>query len=242
MGAKVGTIAMVATCLMACAPEGPTAIVVGSLLPDDACVVSPESTFLLRGTFDASLGGGECTASYAMAVLVNSYLIRRGSPLGSPPPASAEPNVLQITRAEVSLLQVNDTLFPFGTNTPDPADDLPNPFSVTTYATVKPAEGGDPGEGVALVEVIPSFYKSYLMALGSTRGTLVAAIKLFGETTGGVTIEFAEYRFPIQICSGCLTICRNSFEPADLDDLLDGTCRDNSASDGRPCIRENCVP
>jgi len=234
MGAKVGTIAMIAACLIACAPEGPTAIVVGSLLPDEACVVSPESTYLLRGTFDASLGGNECTASYAMAVLVNSYLIQRGSPNGTPSPVRAEPNVLQITRAEVALLQVNDALFPF--------PNLPNPFSVTTYATVPPAESGDPGEGVALVEVIPSFYKTHLAELGNTRGTLVAAIKLFGETTGGVTVEFAEYRFPIQICNGCLTVCRNDFEPADLDDLLDGTCRDDSASDGRPCIRENCVP
>lgn len=236
MGAKVGTIAMAAACLMACAPEGPTAIVVGSLLPDDACVVSPESTFLLKGVFDASLGTtrgvNECTASYNMAVLVNSYLIRRGSPRGSPPPVRAEPNVLQITRAEVSLLQVDDSLFPF--------PNLPNPFSVTTYATVPPAEADAPGDGVALVEVIPSFYKAHLAEIGRTRGTLVAAIKLFGSTTGGVTIEFAEFRFPIQICNGCLTLCRNALEPADLDDLLDGTCRDNSGSDGRLCIRELC--
>lgn len=234
MGAKLVSIATVAACLLACAPEGPTAIIVGSLIPDEDCIVAPESAFLLKGRYDVSVGvTGQCNASYNMAMLINSYLIKRGSPAGNPSPARAEPNVLQITRAEVSLLRVDDSLVPF--------PGLPNPFSVTTYATVPPAEFEDPGSGVALVEVIPSFYKTQLRTLGLGRNldTVVAAVKLFGETTGGVQVELAEYRFPIQLCEGCYTVCGDTLEPEDLDKLTDGVCADNAAADGRACI-QNC--
>lgn len=234
MRARLGTIAITAACLMACAPEGPAAIVVGSMIPDEDCEVSSDSTFLLKGVYDVNAGqGNQCSNSYNMNLLVNSYLIKRGSPTGSPSPLRAEPNVLRITEATVSLLQVDDSAFPF--------PGLPNPFRVTTFATVPPSEFEDPGAGVALVEVIPSFYARHLAMLGQQRGTIVAAVKLFGETTGGVEVEFAEYRFPIQLCDGCLTLCREAFMASELEDLLDGQCADNAGADGRPCI-QTCGP
>ncbi len=232
MRARLGTIAITAACLMACAPEGPTAIVVGSMIPDEDCVVSSDSTFLLKGVYDISPGlQNQCSSSYNMSLLVNSYLIRRGSPNGAPSPVRAEPNVLRITEATVGLLQVDDTPFAF--------PGLPNPFRVTTFATVPPSEFEEPGSGIALVEVIPSFYARHLTTIGQQRGTLVAAVKLFGETTGGVEVEFAEYRFPVQLCDGCLTLCRGDLEPTELEDLLEGQCIDNAGADGRPCI-QNC--
>lgn len=234
MGAKLVSIATAAACLFACAPEGPTALVVGSLIPDADCIVAPESAFLLKGRYDVSVGTtGQCNASYNMNMLVNSYLIRRGSPKGDPSPARAEPNVLQITSAEVSLLRVDDSVIPF--------PNLPNPFSVTTYATVPPAEFAEPGSGVALVEVIPSFYKTELRARGLGRNvdTVVAAVTLFGTTTGGVEIQLSEYRFPIQLCEGCYTVCGDQLEPDALDKLTDGVCPDNAGADGRACV-QNC--
>lgn len=237
MGAKLGMIAMTAACLLACAPEGPAAIVVGSMIPDDECVVSADSTFLLKGSYDVSAGvRDQCNSSYNMALLVNSYLIRRGSPTGSPPTLRAEPNVLRITEASVELLQVNGVRFPFNMTTPA----LPNPFSVTTFAMVPPSELEDPGAGIALVEVIPSFYAPQLMQLAGRGGTVVAAITLFGETTGGVEVELAEYRIPIQLCNGCLTVCREDLDLTQLEDLVEGTCNDNASADGRYCI-QNCA-
>lgn len=231
MCSKLGAIAMVAACLVACAPEGPTAIVVGSMIPDEECAVSSESIFLLKGSYDVSPGGaGFCRRSYNMNLLVNSYLIARGSPRGNPPTVRAEPNVLRITGASVGLLNVDDSLFPFPS--------LPNPFSVVTFATVPPSEQLEPGAGVALVEVIPSHYAQHLEVLGGGGGTLVAEITLFGETTGGVSVELAEYRFPIQLCDGCLTFC--GLSSSDAEDLREGQCADNAGADGRACIQLTC--
>lgn len=232
MCAKLGAIAMVAACLVACAPEGPTAIVVGSMIPDEECAVSSESTFLLKGSYDVNPGIGDsrpCERSYNMNLLINSFLIRRGSPQGNPPPVTAEPNVLRITEASVSLLDPDDTLIPFG---------RPNPFGVTTFAIVDPADQGEPGAGIALVEVIPSFYASSLLSRGNSGATIVAEIKLFGETTGGVSVELAEYRFPIQLCNGCMTLC--GLTDSQLEDVTDGKCNDNAGADGRACIQGPC--
>lgn len=227
MCAKLGAIAMVAACLVACAPEGPTAIVVGSMIPDEECAVSSESVFLLKGSYDVSAGiTRACQRSYNMNLLVNSYLIRRGSPQGSPSPARAEPNVLRITEASVALLNVDDTPIAF--------TDLPNPFSVTTFAIVPPADQGEPGSGIALVEVIPGHYSTQMQALGTRRATLVAEVKLFGETTGAVGVELAEYRFPIQLCNGCMTVC--GLSASEAEDLREGQCADNAGADGRFCI------
>lgn len=223
-----------AGCVQACtdnkSPDVLTAddlIPVGTLLPDEACVVAPDSTFLLRGTYDVS-DNSECTAPYMMALQFDNHMVNENPP-GF---VGVSLNDVQVMSAQVTLLNVDASLRETG--------DLPNPFVVPCNATIAAARGDDPGEGIALVEAIPTAYRERLRGLASGGGSVVVAIQLTATSVGGVSVQLTEVPFPVRLCVGCLTLCRNSLSPEDLNDLTDGICKDNSGSDGRFCIVEGC--
>src|SRR3954470_5584184 len=95
----------------ACAPEGPTAYVSVALPVPQNCKVSPSSdVYLAVGEYDIAKGGDfdgarkstACQNSYYLHLLVNSNLkSNAGEATGR-----AEPNVLQITEAEVELIDI----------------------------------------------------------------------------------------------------------------------------------------
>jgi len=220
-------VAVIGACTASIASD--SLAVVGVLSPDDACIVSPDNNPIVRGEFDIS-ESPECTASYAVAIEIEN-------PIRGPKPRTDRPdcsiNNLQITSARITLLREDESLVDVG--------DMPNPFTVTTYATVPmAASASELGMGVALVEVIPTAYRPQLRSLAEAGETIIAVMELSGETTGGQSVQLDEYRFPIDLCVGCLTLCRNSLSPEDLADLTAGICQDNSGSDGRLCIVEGC--
>ena len=226
--------------LGACAQDNPTAIVAGVLAPEEDCSYSSSSeVFLLDGAYDISPGTDDvCQKPYQAGLQVNSFLIARGSPQGPPP--RAETAILQMNTAEVSLKAVDGSLIAIG------GGKLPNPFSVTTHATIFPAADNSPGRAVASVELIPAAYAQHLAKFASPQQTITADITLFGRTTGGIDIETADFQFPISICDGCLTMCQAQLDALDdtQRDVILAGCQDNASADGRFCIDASpgCAP
>jgi len=201
---------------------------VGNLLPDQSCTVDSNSTFLLKGSYDVGAPAG-CDASYQVRLLVQSFLVSPGLPDGA---VGIAPNAVQVTNAVVALLDASGSAVNVGTQ--------PNPFSVSTAATIPAAQFQQPGSGVALVEVIPSSYRPFLAELAALRGTIVAEVALTATKVDGTRVDPEPFLFPIELCAGCLTSCESAFTPQELNDLLEGTCRDNPGADGRFCIDPDC--
>lgn len=218
----------------ACAPEGSSAYVSYNLSVDSNCDVSPgDDEFIAVGLFDVS-GGGDggtgCRRSYFMHLLVNSSLKSNANPATG----RAEPNVLQLSEAEVRLIDLQQQVtIPFG-------DSLPNPFRVKTNNTLQPTTGSDPSTGIAVVEAIPQMYAPELRSKYAGVQVL-AEVQIFGTTTGNVDIEFKPFSFAVSICRGCLVICEGDLGPDQSpDDLYGDECADDAAADGRVCIDPTC--
>ena len=231
------TIAMMG----ACAPQGPTAFITQNIVPDKSCVVSPDAAgalYLPFGSFDVSSGKTSkhvCQRSYRVNLLVNSYL----RPHADDPLGRAEPNILQIHSAKVTLMTLDGAVLDFGDTT------KPNPFLTTTSNTIFPSKGSTPSTAIASVEVIPLNYVSYLANPGNglIPGDIQAEIQIYGTTTGDTDIDLAPFKYTIELCSGCLTMCLkaditdNNLTP---DDVRGDSCPDNAGADGRVCIDSGC--
>ena len=216
--------------LTGCAPEGSSAYVSLNIPLDSDCLASPDSdVFLAVGDYDIQAGLNRtnvCRRSYFMHLLVNSNLKSNANDATG----RAEPNVLQITDAEVRLIDVEEqALIPF-----DGRNQLPNPFRVKTNNTLPPTTGRDPQKGIVAVEAIPVGYDEQLGDYVDRQ--IIAEVQVFGTTTGDVDIDFKPFSFPIRICEGCLTRpCATS--GATDNEKYGNECPDNGAQDGRLCYQ-----
>ena len=224
-----------ASLLAACAPEGSSAYVSKNLLLDSDCKADVDSDdFLAAGLYDLAAGydwNGKreskyCSRSYYMHLAINSNLkANANSATGR-----AEPNVLQITEAEVRLIDIQQQ------TTIELDESLPNPFRVKANITLPPSTGSDPSMGVVPIETIPAAYKS---GLGDyVNEQIMAEVQIFGTTLGDVDIDFKPFSFPITLCRGCLVKCR----PSGLSDseIYGDACPDNAGADDRICLDANC--
>lgn len=228
--------------LLGCAPEGPTAFVTYNLVPSQNCTVTPQNTgnkFFPVGRYDISPGGKglgtACAHSYVVNLLVNSYL----RPNSDMTLGRAEPDVLQLHNAEVTLTNVKDEVIKFDRTKPA----LPNPFSVSANNSLFPAVGNTPSIGVAAIEAIPKAYALQLDNFAQDGSQIVAHIRIFGTTTGNIDIDFKPFVYPIDICEGCLTRCESELTKnmkMHSDILGPDTCDDNQSSDDRICFDSSC--
>jgi hypothetical protein len=202
---------------------------IGALIWNEECVVSTESSFLLKGVYDVT-ASGQCNASYNVAILLENHQLNENPPgfIG------VSPMAVQVTDAVVTLLTSDGSVIDTGAL-------LPNPFRLSTQGTLPPATtANDPGRGVVLVEAIPAVYRQQLSAFGETLPTIVASIELTAVNVSGESVTSAPFDLPIQLCSGCLNVCASDLTPEQIDDLTDGTCRDNAGADGRFCFDDGC--
>ena len=223
-----------------CAPEGSSAYVSFNIPPDDGCMYSPNSElFISSGLFD--LGGEDtteyCKQSYRLHLIVNSNL-KSNERVST---GRAEPNVLQITEADVRLMDKNQGTLSFPKSrtdsTPDPA--FPNPFRVQTANSLRPSSSTDPSMGVVAVEAIPKAYAAKLT--GFAGDNILVEVQIYGTTTGDVDIDFRPFIYPVAICRGCLSMCRNAIpEDQDESEYVGDQCDDDGAQDGRYCIDPYC--
>lgn len=229
---------MLAT-LASCVEDSPSASVQGVAVPTADCQYDParaeEGNVLLRGALDFSEACG--SPSYVAGLLVQSRLIERGNLVGEGTPVRADPNALRITGAEVELQDQAGRPLPF-----EAFDSgLVNPFSTATTVVVPSAEEDDFGQGVALVEIIPQAYVDAMReAVGpGPGGVIVASVKLFGETLGGVAVDVATFDYPISLCAGCMERCENSDV---FQDYLDNNCWDHPGVNGDLCPLSRQLP
>ena len=221
-----------------CAPEGSSAYVSFNIPPDNDCTYSPSSElFISSGQFDIGTADSSeyCRQSYFLHLIVNSNL--KSNERAST--GRAEPNVLQITTADVRLMDKNQGTLAFPKSrtdaTADPA--FPNPFRVQTANSLRPSSSNDPSMGVVAVEAIP---KSYATKLTGFEGeNILVEVQIYGTTTGDVDIDFRPFIYPVSICRGCLIRCM----PSDVDTstIYGDQCADNGAQDGRVCIDPSCT-
>lgn len=239
-GVSLFLICLFALAFGACAPEGPSGFVTFNLAPDSSCVYSGSASggamFYPNGLYDissgAESGSTSCEAPYRVHLLVNSYL----RPNADTDLGRAEPNILQLHSAEVTLKTLAGEKLGFTGE--DEA--LPNPFLVTTNNSLFPAMGSTPSSGIAAVEVIPTAYAPYL---GDFIGQeILAEIQILGTTTGDVDVEFKPFSYPIEICDGCLSRCESYLTESMMkrEDFAMDECDDNAGADGRICWDPDC--
>jgi hypothetical protein len=221
----------------ACAPEGSSAYVSKNLLLDSSCKVNVEDTeFLAVGEYDIAPSTSAkslfCQRSYFMHLVVNSNLKANANDATG----RAEPNVLQITEAEIRLVDIQQQATIGFTQK---SNQLPNPFRVKSNITLQPTTGRDPTTGEVPIEAIPVGYASQLAKYVNKQ--IIAEVTIFGTTLGDVDIDFATFSFPIHICQGCLTRCLADFpEGATQQEIYGDNCDDNAAADGRFCVDSEC--
>lgn len=235
--------------MTACAPEGPSGFVTNHLHPDEECALSPEvgaNKSVPQGLFDVATGfngnEGTCDAPYMLYLFVNSFL-RPNNDQGI---GRAEPNVLQLHSAEVRLMDIARHTIEFDRfeRPEEGIFKLPNPFLVTTNASLFPTDGDEPSTAVASVEAIPSAYAEQLDRFAKEGQQILAEIQIFGTTTGDVDVDLKPFVYTIRLCDGCLTDCADCYVGTDTspDEIYgEGVCRDNSGADGRLCLDTECT-
>jgi hypothetical protein len=161
------------------------------LPPDDGCFVSADQEIrLLRGTYDLNI-----SSDYVIAALVQSFLISNALEF------QGEQANLQVDNFDITMLLPDGSLLAL-------PDGLVNPYRVTTNA-VLPAieEGGDPSLEVAFAVGIPASYQAALSALiAAGQPSILLEIRAGGTTFGGFSQRSAPFRWPVDLCEGCLGI------------------------------------
>jgi hypothetical protein len=171
------------------------------LPPDDSCLfVAEQDIRLLRGLYDISV-----PADYVIAPLLQSYLVSNTLEF------QGEQMNLQVTNFEITLLLAD------GTEATLP-DALPNPYQVSTSAFLPANQSsGGVSEDVAVGTGIPASYRDALAAAAATAGstTILLDVRAIGTTNGGFTQKSPTFRWPVDLCTDCLTVPTCTQEEAD---------------------------
>ena len=171
---------------------------IGAMLPpSDDCTFSADSEVrLLVGRYDLAYRRPDgSSADYIIAPLLRSYLIDYSLEF------QADQNNLQVTDFEVTILLPDGTKPDLGA--------LVNPYRVNTTAVLLANESeGSSSEEVAAAIGIPASYQDALSALLSQNFSQVLLdVRASGTTFGGFTQRSAPFRFPVELCQGCLNNC-----------------------------------
>lgn len=174
------------TGLCACA-ENNTSLFVAGVLKADA----PECTYKadpgaeqwISGIMDVGF-----TRSYTAVVLVANQL----SPRGNKAQLRSETMGFQIRGGEIRLT--------------DSAGALIKEFSTPGSGHSVPSTSNTPGFGITKLTLIPADVGGDLAAAvePGSRRTVVADIRVFGDTEGGAKITSGSHSFNIEVCHNCL--------------------------------------
>lgn len=169
--------------------ENDTSLYVEAVLapdpPDCQYTADPGATQLFRGYLDVAL-----KADYEAVVLVANQM----APRGDKQQLRSETMGVELRGAEIRLTTARG--------------EVVEEFSVPAGGFVHANESDDPGYGAALITLIPAGRGASLAdQLRDDPGNprlLVSNIRVFGTTLGGLDVTSGEFRFPIQVCYGCL--------------------------------------
>ncbi len=174
--------------VVGCAENDSSLFVEGVLAPTPpSCEYSgdPGSAFLFRGTLDVAF-----RTKYEGIVLVGNQL----TPRGNKAELRAETAGFRVRGAEVTLTNTRGAVI--------------DEFSVNGGGFIQSNASEAPGYGLAEVTMVPGGVGDSLAADlegdRSARRTLIANVRVFGETLGGVEVTSGDFTFPIDVCWGCL--------------------------------------
>ncbi|HSN81547.1 MAG TPA: hypothetical protein VLS88_03125 [Polyangiales bacterium] len=180
--------------------------VVANLQPDesDCSIAADQEEIWLAGIYDLAYQNVVGPRDYVITPKIESYLVDNTLEF------QGQQGNIQIDGFDITLL------LPDGTK-PELGADLPNPYRVTTSAVIPANEApGGVSFGAAVAVGIPASYYSVLVDIVNTTSfqSIVLEVVANGETAGGFRQQSPPFRWPIQLCSGCLAaVCD---EPAQL--------------------------
>lgn len=208
----------------ACADNEQTIFIRQVQAPESGeCTYSADQsgTFYGLGVLDLAL-----TNQYRAGLLIGNQMV----PRANPDQPRAETNRVRLTEAEVHV-QLAD-----GSEV--------GSFTVPGNGFVDPGTGTEPGYGLfETVLVDPGSAQALSAKLGcagsrlSSVGRIVAVTKVFGKTLGGKEVESSEFRFPIEVCCGCLI----SFPPDANDATAEKQPNCLAVSEGGSTLVEPCL-
>ena len=105
-----------------------------------------------------------------------------------------------------------------------------NQFTVDAAATIAPASGATPSYEAIGVTIVDSATAALVAP-----GTVVSAVRFFGKTLGGQSVESEEFHFPVEICDQCLIY----FSPSDVNSAFKAP---NCVGTGTTPMTEPCLP
>ena len=199
-GFAVVAVGVLATAFTpACAENDQSIFINSALFPSqnrqNGCVYTddPTQTALFQGKVDAAIRD-----NYTSVLLVGSQLISRGDDANA--------------RAESNRVHLNGVVV----RVTDPNGGLIGEFTSLGTGFINPQLNNVPSFSSMQVVTIdaPTLAK---IAAGLERGRtklVVANIKVFGKTVGGVDLESSEFQFPIEVCNGCLVSFATGDDPA----------------------------
>jgi hypothetical protein len=217
LSAKVGVgvflAAGVSVMSAGCTEDDSTLFIVGVAKIDSGCTYSAgaSTTLLPRGQLDLGFDG-----SYQAGLVLANQMASRGQKTRS----RTETSRIILEGAEVTLV------LPSGAT-------LRDTFSAPGAGFVDVSTGADPGFGILSVVVVPRPSTPQERQALYDAGYVLAEIKAFGKTLGGQEVESNVYRFPIEVCFGCLV----TFPPSEIDtDTM--LCRGSTGSETTvaPCF------
>jgi hypothetical protein len=136
-------------------------------------------------------------SDYTAALLIGNQITERGSR----EQLRTETSRVSLKGAEVTLESLK-------------GEALAAAFSSTATGFVDAASGTDPSISVMYATLIPAS-----VAPDLPLGTVVAKVRVFGDTLGGEDVESSELSFPIEVCEGCLV----AYTAASRDPAAGGT-------------------
>lgn len=151
----------------------------------------PSAPQRLRGTLDLAV-----KAAYDAVLLVGNQLTPRGEKIQG----KAEPMRIALSAAEITLLDGA------GEQLSCPGNEECGSFSIFGAGVASVNRSEDAAFGLFSAQLIPPIVTDSIFddVLNNGAVTIVASVKVRGETLGGREIESGEFIFPVDVCYGCL--------------------------------------
>ncbi|AKU96769.1 hypothetical protein AKJ09_03433 [Labilithrix luteola] len=185
----------------ACATNDQSIFIRGALAPstnrqNNVCIYTddPSQAELFEGSVDLGIRD-----DYFGILLIGNQMTPRADNLNN----RAESNRIHIDGAVVQVT--------------NPDGSLIREFTSTATGFADPSSNSAPDYGTIGVTLIDAPTKAALLPLLPNRTAskmVVAKVKAFGRTLGGLDLESGEFQFPISVCNGCLVDFSTGTDPA----------------------------
>lgn len=163
--------------------------------------VTVDTDILAAGTMDIRY-----SCNYLAVLELDNQLVARGDPAK----LQIETSRISVESVDVEVLQAD-------------GETTLNAFTYPTTGFIDPANGTNPGRGLAGALLIDGGTASLIAQQGG--GLYIARIVAHGRTLGGSDLQTRPFDFPINVCDGCLC-----YQPANDD------CADSESSPAEQCF------